>query len=112
MNEKDFNANLVVDNLANSTEKEVEPAAQSQEQRQIKVGFTAAVLDNGQVVFNFLGNQLSLIELKGLSGLVGFKIDQLFKQELGISPVNFVQKMDDTHSVISRLIPAPTDAKV
>jgi hypothetical protein len=53
-------------------------------QRTIRVGFTAAVLDDGEFVFNIHGTNPGLVELHGLVDFAKKVVDAQMKDQLNI----------------------------
>lgn len=73
-----------VQTVDTEVQKQEQPAPAQQPQRKVRVGFTAAVLEDGEFVFNIHGTNPGLIELNGLVEFARKVVDAQMKDQLNI----------------------------
>jgi hypothetical protein len=70
------------------------PASTVPVQKKIRVGFTAAVLDDGEFVFNIHGTQPGLVELHGLVDFAKKVVDAQMAEQLHIGESAIIKRLD------------------
>lgn len=82
----------------NSADKQPGPA-----QRKVRVGFTAAVLEDGEFVFNIHGTNPGLVELHGLLEFARKVIDTQMKDQLNIDEAAILHRLEQLSTDVKEL---------
>lgn len=83
-----------VQKVDTEVQKQEQPAPAQQVQRKVRVGFTAAVLEDGEFVFNIHGTSPGLVELHGLVEFAKKVVDAQMKDQLNIDEAAVLGRLE------------------
>lgn len=72
-------------------------------QRKVRVGFTAAVLEDGEFAFNIHGSNPGLVELHGLVEFAHKVIDAQMKDQLNIGDAVVLTRLEELNKQVADL---------
>lgn len=92
-----------VQTVDTEVQKQEKPAPAQQAQRKVRVGFTAAVLEDGEFVFNIHGTSPGLVELHGLVEFAKKVVDAQMKDQLNIDEAAVLGRLEQLTKQVAEI---------